>query len=533
MARWHDAMLGGVHEGVGLLQAYGRCLRLVHALSGGAGMTWLEDRVAAAVMPERARQLRRDPLVKMVRDRLRSVDDETAALYRHLFMVGPVPQLSESIPNAIRSLEAGCGSAECLRQAMEAEMRISEVWCEALDAPELPRLTGSVIGALRPITPEEALNLLTGSGENNPAPLFGLRPGSRWNLGGARVGAPVCDVPSWCLDLTLPDPAVREFEVGSHPEPLAVLLGGIQGIPKWIAPQVLTLDQQRDFIKDAVLRLMPSGATMWERDGEEVCLPAARSVFLPSASMVANIVGPPAAHSLVGQLASYGTGNVLVTWPSCVGPLQPWIHYKSLLAEDADDFTTQAIESGVCVQSGRHRRKRRSGEVGRETEAKSRRLEEAVKYDADDRLTGHGLADKASDHQYRQFDEEPKVDTTKERESSRPGHSGSTNLVFLAPKSKLCAPGRDGVDSSVTQAPMSEGPSSSRKACDDAGSRSDFQTARRPTLGGHEGRSTRRPRSPSFSPLPRQRAAISQRRDTRSRSQGSSRPTGNVRLENV
>eukprot|EP00435_Cladocopium_sp_Y103_P027490 s1782_g6.t1 len=494
MARWHDAMLGGVHEGVGLLEAYERCLRLVHALSGGPAMAWLEDRVAAAVLPERVRELKRDPMVRMVRDRLRSADEETAAILRHIFTSGPVSQFGQSIPRAIRTLEDGCGSVASLRQAIEAELRITEVWCEALDAPELPRLTGSFIRASGPVTPEEAFTLLTGSDGATPAPLFGLRTGTRWDVSDDHADGSACVVPSWCLDLVIPDPVVRDFGFGSHPMPLAVLMGDIPGIPKWITPQVVSLDQQESFIEDAVLRFGPSGATLWERDGEEVCLPSVRSVFLPSASMVANCVGPLASHSLAGQLASYETGNVLVTWPSCVGPQQPWMHFKSMLAEDeADDFTAQAVESGVCAMPGRRRRKRQTeGECPLASEAKSRRLEGDVK---------------CKDQVSQNFVEVPEVVMAEGRGLSWSVQQGSTNLVSLAPKSKPSAPGREGVRS-VMQDSVSGRPSSNHKDGDDMRGRSDFRDAgglhsrgiaRSSTRTEGHGEVPRRPRSPSIS----------------------------------
>ena len=246
MAHWHHAMVGCAHEGEGLLEAYGRCLRLVHALGGGPAMSWLTDRVTAAVSPDRLRELRRDPLVRMVRERIRSVDEDEAALYRYLFTLRQEPPLSQAgIPAAIRGLEEGIGSVSGLRQVMDAEHRISEVWCDALEAPDLPRLTGPTIASSVPIDSQTALHLLTGDSLSDPKPLFALRQASRWDSGSVPVEAFSHGVPLWCADLVPPAPSFRELTGGEQPVPLAVLHGGLQDFPRWITPMVVSCDEQQ------------------------------------------------------------------------------------------------------------------------------------------------------------------------------------------------------------------------------------------------------------------------------------------------
>ena len=324
--------------------------------------------------------------------------------------------------------------------------------------------------------------------------------------------------------LSPPAPSFRELTGGEQPVPLAVLHGGLQDFPRWITPMVVSCDEQQSFIRDAVLRVMPSGASLWERDGEEVSLPCTRSVFLPSASMVANCVGTLTAHSPAGLVASYGANDVLVSWPSCVGSQQPWLHYRSLLTDVENDFYMQAKESGVYPESEvrqpqvkQRRRKRKSAEGNLDITAKSRRIDRKDK-----------CADEVSRNEGELPPRKPDVEDTvvqSKPDLSWKVHTGSANLIFLAPKSK---PGPGGSVGSDPPDPATtfEVPSSSRHGDADHEASSRRQRSRtspsrsierrsirhRKTGGDGPVQDQRQPRSPTASPLPHQRAAISKGR---------------------
>ena len=141
-----DVVLGHRHGSGGLLPAYVRWLRLINGLASGPAMSWVTGRVQACLNPDRLRTLSVDPLVTLVRQRIRDADELDRMLLRHLCSVGESEEIDtdSQIFRALADVRPSQEPLDSLRSVMVTEQQISDIWVEALEMPDLPRFDMSL-----------------------------------------------------------------------------------------------------------------------------------------------------------------------------------------------------------------------------------------------------------------------------------------------------------------------------------------------------------------------------------------------------
>ena len=501
MAEWADAMLRQRCGSDGLLNAYGRCLRLVSGLASGPGMTWVTGRVTACLNPDRVRNLSADPLVALVRQRIREADDLDRALLRFLCTVGESDEVSpvSGVSGALTAFSPVQNPWESLRSVMQAEQRISDIWIEALEMPELPRFDID----LRQQAPLETEQIRTLVGGRLFGHLFGNEGLKRrkWDSDSLR-GESVQGIPLWCADLLPPQHSVVQVVPDPAMVPLAVVHGCVQDMPKWITPWVVGVDRQRELMVGSVMRCLPSGTCTWELDGSEISMPTSGQVYSMPPSMLANTVCHNEVEILSGEVGLFESKGISVAWPNTVTSANPWLHFRSLLLSEvaAFEFDQQVKESG-------------DADIGGHKSSKSRRKRKGKHLEQEDgegkhrRVGGKGIGEGASPsggdgHSHSGLDH-----AAEDRRTFTWRTHDSQNVVQLHAKSRAGPKDRQSHEPPSGSGEMhgEEGRGRGR----DGDNVEAMWDARSRGRGPDRETGSARPKSPSLSPMPHPRMAIS------------------------
>ena len=330
MASWPDSVLGFRTEGNGVLNAYSRCLRLLSGLSSGPPMAWLMDRVRTHVHADLASRLALDPLVMAMRERIEGADENTASVLRQLCSSHSVSGYGDPIRNAMEGIGRGLPVEVVLQNVMAEEYRITEVWSDALELPAAVTMPFAASRRLLPVDRQTAATLFSDDSMKKVVPLFSIRHGMGWN-------APGCDCPEWVADLVPPAPLVWQFEVAARDKaaPLAVFHGQVQDLPAWRTPWVVPFAVQHELLRECVVRFVPSGACIFEKQGEETIMPSSFHSMVVPPSMVANTVVTTGVPEFCGALGTYQTSEVGLAFPSVLGADMPWRFFVGLARDEA------------------------------------------------------------------------------------------------------------------------------------------------------------------------------------------------------
>lgn len=384
MPSWPDAVLGFRTEGNGILSAYARCLRLLSGLSSGPSMAWLMDRVRAGVNADLVATLAADPLVLALRERIEGADEVSASVVRHLCSSHSVSGYGDPSRLAMERIGRGLPEEIVLQNVMAEESRITEVWSEALELPAAVTMPFASGRRRPPVGLQTAATLFSGDSMKRVIPLFSIRHGTGWNERGL-----VC--PEWVSDLVPPLPLVWQFEVAAEDKaaPLAVFHGQVQDLPARRTPWVVPFTAQHELLRECVVRFVPSGACIFEKNGEETIMPSFFHSMVVPPSMVANTVVVTGVREFCGVLGKYQTSEVGLAFPSVLCADTPWRFFVGMVKDEVlfrqfdhdlkvangDYFGQLVVKHGEMSVSKRTRTRRHQVQHQAEDAAKKSRSE--------------------------------------------------------------------------------------------------------------------------------------------------------------